>query len=399
MEMALHKRCPANRSYPKLPRLPHKMYLSQYCSETEREIRFSTGTHDRKQAERERKALQKRLNAGERPRPLSQQKAERLTWDQFREQYRRLKTFRTASARESANVRLDVCEELVKPKSLERMADTKVLTWLQAELASTRSLHTAASYMASLAAALNWAHKMGWLPNRVAFDRLKTSQIEMQKGRPISEPEFQLMLDACDTVCKNQNPSSWKHLLRGLWTSGLRLAEILAVNWDDLGHIRPLRHSNGCIVLQIPADLQKNGRDQTIPTIPAFAALLAEIPEDQRTGFVFCPGRERGEGRYTDVKRVGRIITAIGKAAGVSVNSEGKPASAHDLRRSFSQRLADAGVPLRELQSIMRHSRVETTERYYLKHNAAEQAKRLAERLNGYALADRTQVSAEAEST
>ena len=29
MELALYKRCRANRSYPKLPRLPHKLYLSR----------------------------------------------------------------------------------------------------------------------------------------------------------------------------------------------------------------------------------------------------------------------------------------------------------------------------------------------------------------------------------
>jgi hypothetical protein len=160
-----------------------------------------------------------------------------------------------------------------------------------------------------------------------------------------------------------------------------------------------LRHANGCVVLQIPAGRQKNGRDQTIPTIPAFAAPLEETPEVQRTGFVFSPARERGEGRYADVKRVGRIITAIGREAGVTVNANGKPASAHDLRRSFGQRLADAGVPMRELQSIMRHARFETTEKYYLKHNAADQAKRLADRLVGYTSADRTQLSGECESS
>jgi integrase len=107
----------------------------------------------------------------------------------------------------------------------------------------------------------------------------------------------------------------------------------------------------------------------------------------------------RGTGRYRDVKRVGRIITAIGKAAGIVVNGEGKSASAHDLRRSFGQRLADAGIPPRDLQSIMRHSRLETTQRYYLKHNAADQSKRIAERLVGYGQANRTQLSEESQMT
>jgi len=42
-------------------------------------------------------------------------------------------------------------------------------------------------------------------------------------------------------------------------------------------------------------------------------------------------------------KHVGRVITAIGKAAGVIVTDSGKAASAHDLRRSFGQ-----SMPMRD---------------------------------------------------
>ena len=45
---------------------------------------------------------------------------------------------------------------------------------------------------------------MGWLPERVVFDRIKTNHLEAHKGRPITDAEFKLMLEACDTVCKRQ---------------------------------------------------------------------------------------------------------------------------------------------------------------------------------------------------
>jgi integrase len=54
----------------------------------------------------------------------------------------------------------------------------------------------------------------------------------------------------------------------------------------------------------------------------------------------------------------------IGKTALVFVNESGKPASAHDLRRSFGQRMADAGIPARDLQAMMRHKSMATTEKY-----------------------------------
>ena len=102
------------------------------------------------------------------------------------------------------------------------------------------------------------------------------------------------------------------------------------------------------------------------------------VPADDRCGWVFNPAKLRGEGRYTDMRQVSRVIQKIATMADVIVNDDGKPASAQDLRRSFGQRMADTGMPLRDLQAMMRHSSFTTTERYYLKANAVEQAERIA---------------------
>jgi integrase len=84
-----------------------------------------------------------------------------------------------------------------------------------------------------------------------------------------------------------------------------------------------------------------------VPTTPGLSTLLKSIPEEERKGWVFNPSMRRGMDR-------------------------------HDLRRSFGQRLADAGVPPRDLQAIMRHSSITTTERYYLRHRVADTAERIA---------------------
>lgn len=365
--------------------------------DTAKEVRISTKTHDRKEAERQRQGLLRDLRRGERPRPTTPQIRGALSWEEFRQQYRQLKKFRSPAALTASEVRLDICEKVVRPRRLRDMHDTKTLTRLQAHLAMTRSPHTVRSYMLTLVAALNWAHKLGWLPSRATFELISTTDLETHKGRPITPAEFEAMLAAVDVVCKGKDPDSWKFLLRGLWHSGLRLGEALAMTWDVPSTLRPFRHRSGYVVLEIPAAAQKSKADNTIPTIPEFAALLEEVPAELRTGFVFSPRKLHGNGRYNDPRQAGRVITAIGKAAGVLVN-ESKPASAHDLRRSFGQRLADAGVTIRDLQAIMRHRHFGTTERYYLKQNAAEQAQRISEKL-GYATPNRTQQSDVAETT
>jgi hypothetical protein len=45
--------------------------------------------------------------------------------------------------------------------------------------------------------------------------------------------------------------------------------------------------------------------------------------------------------------------------------------------------MADAGIPPRDLQAIMRHASLATTEKYYLRHRASEQADRIASYLDG----------------
>lgn len=79
----------------------------------------------------------------------------------------------------------------------------------------------------------------------------------------------------------------------------------------------------------------------------------------------------RLKGRMT-VERVGRIICKIGKAARVIVRKEDKATgqktkygSAHDLRRSCAERLANAGISAETLRVVFRHRDFATTEKFY----------------------------------
>ena len=99
-------------------------------------------------------------------------------------------------------------------------------------------------------------------------------------------------------------------------------------------------------------------------------------PEGERHGRVFnLAGRS---GRPLHWQEVGRIVSRIGKRAGVVVNSDGKPASAHDLRRSFRSRWARRVMPA-VLQRLMRHGNITTTMGYYVALDADELADELWE--------------------
>lgn len=373
-----------------------------------REVRISTKTADEHEAIEQKKAVEAKLLLGIEVSPRKKSTlGPSMPWEDFREEYTRLKvaTMRESSQNQ-AEINIDVCERVMNPRTLGQMATPANLATLQARLLAgdgskrkkARSPHTVHSYMATLIAALNWAHRpMHWLPAAVDFDLLETD--DPSKGRPLYMEEFERMLDAVPKALVKEGETanevaveSWRQLLRGIWESGLRLSEAMALHWEAEGQIMPHKTKSGLLLLHIPAKLQKNRKAQDVPTTPAFAALLEAMPA--KKGWIFNPSPRRGQKRLS-VAQVGRIISSIGTEARIKVNAAGKSASAHDLRRSFGQRMADAGLPPRDLQVIMRHSDFKTTEAYYLRDKVQDQGQRIAAYLGTLAVQQEKKKAAE----
>ena len=239
-----------------------------------------------------------------------------------------------------------------------------------------------AEHLGQLRAALSWAVKMGFLPKIPQIHKPKRAKGQkMMRGRPPSGEEFDRILDAVPKT-RPHDAAAWIHYLNGLWLSGLRLEESMALSWDpdspfavDLTGKHPR--------FRIYAEAEKGHQDRLIPITPDFAQYLLQTRENDRMGPVFrLPGRLTGE--PLSPKRISRIVSAIGKKANVVVNRttkkvkteiDGRPrlveqevvkyASAHDLRRAFGTRWAPKVMPA-VLQRLMRHSAIETTLRYYV---------------------------------
>lgn len=259
--------------------------------------------------------------------------------------------------------------EILRPRSLADVAQPAALVFLRTRLLDGRSPFTVRSYMGQLMAALGWAEEVGYLPNRPRLPRMKLPKVRA-KGRPITDREFGRMLRATRHVVRRSH--HWRHVLWGLWLSGLRLGELMDMHWTDPLHIRPVWPESGYPVLEIPADKQKSPRDDCIPLLPSLELLLSKLPS--RDGYVFqFPG--------TIVPRVtlidaSRVISQIGELAEVVV-APGKTASAHDLRRSCADRLLASRVDPRVVQRILRHTSLRITEDYYSGHDVQRDAEYL----------------------
>ncbi len=371
-----------------------------FCQKENREIRVSVGSRDESDAQKLLAEIKAKLLLGLDVRPNTDKTCgPDMLWEHFREEYRKhhLSTLRDNTVCD-IECRLDLAERIMKPKTLGDLGQPEVLLRLQTRLLNgeesrrkmPRSSHTVRGYIASVLAALNWAYELRWLPDRPQIKKIKTSKQKVMKGRPISEAEFRRMLDSTPDVVGPAAAASWRFILRGLWNSALRIDELMHVSWDKPGTIRPVWLTDKSPLLEIPASMQKNDTEQTIPLLPWFEDVLLEVEQEQRTGWVFSPASlqsKLGRGaRHSRPKAdwVARIISRIGKAAGIVVEEAdaktGRPekyASAHDLRRSCGERLRNSGVPPLLICRVMRHSSWETTRRHYAPGDVQNEAETL----------------------
>jgi len=378
--------------------------LRYSCPTEKREIRISTGTHDENEAERQKAELEARLLLGiDTPKKHKQAAGPQMPWEEFRDRYSdiQLTTLRPKSAID-AESRLDVATRILKPRTLADMANSEALHTLQARLLAgaesrydrPRSPHTVKSAMAAVLAAINWANFMEWLPAVPRIQKVKVSRLVQMKGRPLAGEEFERMLDATEKLTGPEAAPSWRYVLRGLWSSGLRLAELMNLSWDDPSMIRPVWPRCGDPVLEIPHELQKNDTEESIPLLPWFEAVLLQTDEVDRTRWVFNPASLQTRiGRRPRLDRptsewVGRVVSKIGKKAGVVVapanpkrGTQAKFASSHDLRRSCAQRLDDAGVREEDIMRVTRHRQRETLRRHYAPGSVQKSAQRIREYL------------------
>jgi integrase len=188
---------------------------------------------------------------------------------------------------------------------------------------------------------------------------------KMMKGRPIVLEEHERMLAAVAKVVPAADVALWRRFLDGLWWSGLRLSEALALSWDTSEPLAVVMQPGYHPALRFTLGSQKARRAELSACAPEFAEMLEAVPEADRRGPVFpLPTHS--------VHWSGNIIGAVGKKAKVIVDdATGKTATAHDYRRAFGTRWSKRIMPP-ALKRLMRHRDINTTLTYYVDQDAED---------------------------
>lgn len=315
-----------------------------------------------------------------------------VPWRDFCDRYEtEYLTGLSAGSAESWKTCRNTIEESLNPQWLDDL-DSQALSKLAAAMRRRKlSENTIKSRMGGISAALGWARRVGFIDSMPEIPKPPRARGVNRKARsrPITGEEFDRMLanvevgllyleeskpkDDAPRKRKVSEPTRekrrerqrrriadaaplWRRFLCALWLSGLRRDEACNLSWDwgaDFSVDLEGRYPQ----YRIKVKGQKSARDQLCPMAPEFAAFLNAIPNQERKGRVL--------GVTCTSDHAGRVVSAIGHVSRIVVSTDGKTATAHDLRRAFGTRWAVRVQPA-VLKELMRHRQISTTMEYYV---------------------------------
>lgn len=147
-------------------------------------------------------------------------------------------------------------------------------------------------------------------------------------------------------------------ILEFLYATGVRVGELVNLNLKDIDFREKLVRVTG-----------KRKKQRILPFgEPALQALMFYLNETRPIFLNNCPPSERDEdavflnyqGTRITTRSVGRMVDKYIKIC-VEINRDISP---HSLRHSFATHLLDSGADLRDIQELLGHARLSTTQIY-----------------------------------
>ena len=146
-------------------------------------------------------------------------------------------------------------------------------------------------------------------------------------------------------------------ILEFLYATGMRVGELVNLNLKDIDFREKLVRVTG-----------KRKKQRILPFgEPSLQALLYYLNETRATFLQNCPPAERDEqavflnyqGTRITTRSVGRMVDKY-----IKLCADIHDISPHSMRHSFATHLLDSGADLRDIQELLGHARLSTTQIY-----------------------------------
>jgi integrase len=325
-------------------------------------------------------ALEADLNAGR------AMKVSAMTWETFKEDYLADLAARSRhrTLQESRSI-LNLLHEHRKPETLAEITSSDIERFRASRPGASRA--TQNKYLRTLSAAFNWAKDKGFITaNPVAT--IRRAKVDRKPPRVIADASDRDRLMAR----LGEQGAEWEAAAQLLLATGLRIGEVAHLTWRSIDlknrwlQVQPepdggaslvakwsrtwAPKNHHCGLLALDADLVGTLTDRK-----ARARLDLLTPKGESRGFTVVEADSllaTDTTQRESLRVFGRanpdgwakLFRAEFKKACESV---GLPAiRPHDLRRTFATMLARRGLDPLALKTVMRHSRIQTTEQFYI---------------------------------
>lgn len=198
----------------------------------------------------------------------------------------------------------------------------------------------------TLRAAWRWADQEALLPEGVADPTKKYGGKhgfkfkERSRTRWLRMEETKRLLDAV----KNEDDPYVRAAIPLFLLTGLRRSELFSATWENVD----LDHG------EIFLPETKSGQEQTRTLTDAAVEILKELPRMEESPYVFPSPADPSKPRW-NIQKPWRRIRKAARLEDVTL---------HDLRRTCGSYLAQSGVPLEHIASILGHSDEAVTKVY-----------------------------------
>jgi integrase/recombinase XerC len=239
----------------------------------------------------------------------------------------------------------DISVESVRPSEIDRLKMRAYLAHLQTDNIAKRSV---ARKLSAIRAFFNFLLAEGVVESNPADEVLHP---KLQRSLPefLSVEEVKSLLDAPpgDTSLGTRD----RAILETLYSAGMRVAELAGIALDDLDL------DDGVIRVTGKGDKQRNtllGR-YAIAAIRKYLGARQELNRGHSSGRLFLSRT----GRPLTERDIHRIVTRYARTLWGN-----RSVSPHTLRHSFATHLLDGGADLRDVQELLGHSSLSTTQIY-----------------------------------
>jgi integrase len=316
----------------------------------------STKTTVKKEANQQRRQLERELDAGRRA------EAE-MNWADFVKDFLDKHVSRKpASTLALYKHCLDKFGTVAKPRRLAKVTHAMLEDFAITRLKDKAAVASVNRDLRHVRAAIRWAKQRGYISEVPDF---KGVFIREDRKKPVIIPEedFMEMVKALrkpELVLRYRSADWWRMFLYAAYYLGLRRGEILGLTW---GHV-----SLETLEVRVVAPTSKSRNERVVPMSPDIAGLFREWKEKQPDAANSNPVLPWP---YDHLERIYEDWHAIQKAAGVP---DGEHYVPKNCRSTCASGLIAANVPTVVVRDFLGHASVATTEDYYINTKPALRA-------------------------